>query len=119
MSTEQQTVVVDLVARTPKAFPVVLQALMDERGVSYRKLAALTHEHRQGGYSPGYLHQLAQGNLPTKDPVLIETAEVIARSLNENPDVFAEYVLAVARRNLDEREVGLARAWRNLRRDRN
>jgi hypothetical protein len=44
-------------------------------------------------------------------PVLIE---VVARVLGVPPETFGEYRLALARRELDEREVGLDQALENL-----
>jgi transcriptional regulator with XRE-family HTH domain len=44
----------------------------------------------------------------------INTIEVLAAALEVEPETFPEYRLALARRQLDEREVGLAQALSNL-----
>lgn len=81
-----------------------LPALMRERGVSYRALAARTRE-RAGdamGVTSGHLANLVSGRSRASAPVL----ELIATALDVRPEYFAEYRLAVLRRSLDERAVG-------------
>lgn len=91
-------------------FPQALRALLEKHELSFRALAAKTAEYRPDGLSSGYLHRLAQG----KDRPSIEAFEVIAAAIGVGPETFGEYRLAVARRQLDERDVGLGQALQNL-----
>jgi transcriptional regulator with XRE-family HTH domain len=81
-----------------------LPALMRERGLTYRALAARTREHAgdTSGVTSGHLANLVSGRNRASAPVL----ELIATALDVHPEYFAEYRLAVLRRSLDERAVG-------------
>lgn len=87
-----------------------LPALMRERGLSYRALAARTREHARDatGVTSGHLANLVSGRNRASAPVL----ELIATALDVRPEYFAEYRLAVLRRSLDERAVGFDAACR-------
>lgn len=87
-----------------------LPALMRERGLTYRALAARTREHAGDatGVTSGHLANLVSGRNRASAPVL----ELIAAALDVRPEYFAEYRLAVLRRSLDERAVGFDAACR-------
>ena len=87
-----------------------LPALMRERGLTYRALAARTREHARDetGVASGHLANLVSGRNRASAPVL----ELIATALDVRPSTSAEYRLAVLRRSLDERAVGFDAACR-------
>jgi transcriptional regulator with XRE-family HTH domain len=86
-----------------------VRRLRKERGLS---LEDAVFEIRGAGFrlSAGYLGMIERGE---KQPS-IEAIEAIARALGVAAGTFAEYRLALARRQLDEREVGLDQALANL-----
>jgi transcriptional regulator with XRE-family HTH domain len=87
-----------------------LPALMRERVISYRALAAQTRllDHRGNGLSHSHLVNLAAGReLPSR-----RALELLASAFQLPVDYFAEYRLAELRRQLDERAVGFAAAYR-------
>jgi transcriptional regulator with XRE-family HTH domain len=101
-------------ARTPpKAHAPLtetLPTLMRERPISYRALAAQTRllDHAGSGLSHSHLVNLAAGReLPSR-----RALELLASAFQLPPDYFAEYRLAELRRQLSEREVGFATAYR-------
>ena len=63
-------------------FPDALRELMDQRGMSYRRLATRTK------LSAGYLNHLACGTRPVPADAVIRT---IARALRVTPEYFFEY----------------------------
>ncbi len=65
-------------------FPVALKGLMEERHLSYRQLAYMTH------LSAGYLNHLTHGTRPVPADAIIRT---IATALRVEPDFFLEYRL--------------------------
>lgn len=90
-------------------FPETLGRLLDEHEISLRELSRRTMKHSDWG-RPSSISLLLNGELrPT-----LEAMENIARAVSESPNVFAEYRLGAARRQLDPEAVGLARALRNL-----
>ena len=75
-----------------EAFGPTLQQLMDESGVSYRKLAENTK------LSAGYLNHIVHGSRP------VPTNEVIAgiaRALGVEPEHFREYRIRVITKRLE------------------
>ena len=87
-----------------------LSALMRERGISYRALAAQTQlvDRNGNGLSHSHLVNLAAGReLPSR-----RALELLASAFQLPPAYFAEYRLAELRRQLDERQVGFATAYR-------
>lgn len=99
--------------QTPAAFTAALRRHMAERNVTFRQLAAETKTVDQlgRGLSHTYLGNIARGtDAPTANSI-----ELVAAALEVDPLEFAEYRLAMVRRLLDEREVGLERALANLR----
>ncbi len=63
-------------------FPAALRALIEERGISYRRLATRTK------LSAGYLNHLAQGTRSTPSEKVIRN---IARALRVKPEYFIEF----------------------------
>jgi transcriptional regulator with XRE-family HTH domain len=101
-------------ARTPpKAHAPLtetLPTLMREHVISYRALAAQTRlvDGTGNGLSHSHLVNLAAGReLPSR-----RALELLASVFQLPVDYFAEYRLAELRRQLDEREVGFATAYR-------
>jgi transcriptional regulator with XRE-family HTH domain len=89
-------------------FPTALKELLRERDMSQRELIRQTRKHGWG--SAGAISFLINEELvPT-----MRAMEAIARALKIRPEHFAEYRLAVARRNLDPSAIGLKAALRNL-----
>ena len=83
---------------------------MRERVISYRELAAQTRllDRSGNGLSHSHLVNLAAGReLPSR-----RALELLASAFQLPPDYFAEYRLAELRRQLDERQVGFATAYR-------
>jgi len=101
-------------ARTPPTADTpltdTLPALMRERGISYRALAAQTRllDRTGNGLSHSHLVNLTAGReLPSR-----RALELLANTFQLSPTYFAEYRLAEMRRQLDERQVGFATAYR-------
>jgi transcriptional regulator with XRE-family HTH domain len=72
-------------------FGAALEALMRERGVSYRRLA------RETSLSAGYLNHLVHGNRAVPSNAVIER---IAQALDVDPARFREYRLHVVTERL-------------------
>lgn len=89
---------------------VTLPALMRERQVTYRSLAARTREldAHGGGITSGHLANIVSAHSRATLPVL----ELLAAALDVPPEHFAEYRLALMRQSLDEHAVGFDAAWR-------
>jgi transcriptional regulator with XRE-family HTH domain len=102
--------------RTPEAHAPLaetLRALMRERTLTYRGLAAQTQSLDRAGNGLSYSHiaNLAAGReLPSR-----RALELLANAFDLPASYFAEYRLAEFRRQLDEREVGFATAYRTYR----
>jgi transcriptional regulator with XRE-family HTH domain len=87
-----------------------LPTLMHEHAISYRALAAQTRlvDLSGNGLSHSHLVNLAAGReLPSR-----RALELLASAFQLPPAYFAEYRLAELRRQLDERQVGFATAYR-------
>lgn len=91
-----------------------LRALREDRGLSLGKLSFAIWEATDGEhpYEPSFLGRVERGEKPVPDALLLLYGAVLAVSFSELP----EFYLAEARRQLDEREVGLDTAVENLRR---
>jgi len=86
-------------------FGETIQALMAERGTTYRGLAERT------GLSAGYLNHLVHGNRP------VPSKDVVARlaaALGVEPEYFREYRLRVIADRLEERPDLVDRLYRRL-----
>ena len=95
-------------AHTPLA--ETLRALMREHTITYRALAARTQliDRHGNGLSYSHIANLAAGReLPSR-----RALELLARAFDLPASYFPEYRLAELRRQLDEREVGFAAAYR-------
>jgi transcriptional regulator with XRE-family HTH domain len=87
-----------------------LPTLMRERGISYRALATQTRllDRAGNGLSHSHLVNLTAGReLPSR-----RALQLLASAFQIPPTYFAEYRLAELRRQLDERQVGFATAYR-------
>jgi transcriptional regulator with XRE-family HTH domain len=99
--------------RTPQAHASLtetLPALMREHAITYRALAARTQllDRHGPGLSYSHIANLAAGReLPSR-----RALELLARAFELPASYFAEYRLAELRRQLDERQVGFATAYR-------
>lgn len=82
--------------------------LAKDRGLSVAQVRYLAYEGK--GTSPETAKKVLEGSRP----VTTVLVEAIARVLEVPPEEFPEYRLAVARRELDEREVGLDQALMTL-----
>lgn len=78
--------------RSTLPFPDALRALMEDRDVSFRKLAYLTGPHREKPYTAGYIGHLATGRTHPAP----ETMEVLAAAMDVRPEYFVEYRRHVA-----------------------
>jgi transcriptional regulator with XRE-family HTH domain len=89
-----------------------LRRLMDERGLSYRRLAELTRDAdpEARGVTYAYLAGLVSGREYPSPRAL----ELIATSLDIDAAFFAEYRLDRLRRELNGREVGFEAAFRRF-----
>lgn len=94
---------------TSKPFPQAVAELLKEKGWSIRELSRRTKEQDDWG-ALSTIHLLLRGELRATP----EAMEKIASALGVPPEHFAEYRLAVRRRQLDPDAVGLSRALANL-----
>ena len=88
-----------------ESFGPTIQALMSERGVTYRQLA------ERSGLSAGYLNHLVHGNRP------VPSKEVVARlatALGVEPEHFREYRLRVIADRLEEMPDLVDRLYKRL-----
>jgi transcriptional regulator with XRE-family HTH domain len=83
---------------------------MREHAITYRALAARTQliDRHGNGLSYSHIANLASG----RDTPSRHALELLARAFELPVSYFAEYRLAELRRQLDEREVGFAAAYR-------
>jgi transcriptional regulator with XRE-family HTH domain len=89
----------------------LVDELRAEQGMSLDTLAYEARSHGAPSTFVGsWLSQLRRGTRPMAPDIL----RGIAGALDVEPEAFAEYRLAMARRQLDEREVGLDQAATNL-----
>jgi transcriptional regulator with XRE-family HTH domain len=96
--------------QTDEPITAALKPLMREQGLTFRALAELTQAHDAGGRGVtfAYLCALTSGReYPSR-----RSLELIAASLEIDPDYFPEYRLAELRDQLNGREVGFQAAWR-------
>jgi transcriptional regulator with XRE-family HTH domain len=91
-------------------FGASLRALMESRGLSYRKLSDETRRLDGRGMTHAHINMLANG----RDKPSTRAMELIAQVCEVEPDYFAEYRLAMAMRDLDPNQVGLEQALANL-----
>jgi transcriptional regulator with XRE-family HTH domain len=80
---------------------------MDERGVTYRQLAAQT------GLSAGYLNHLVHGNRPVPSNDVVAT---LAGALEVEPEHFREYRLRMITERLEAMPALIDRLYRQLNR---
>jgi len=88
------------------SFGPTIQALMSERGTTYRQLAERT------GLSAGYLNHLVHGNRPVPSNDVI--AE-LAKALRVEPEHFREYRLRVITERLEAMPSLVDRLYKRLR----
>ncbi len=95
---------------TDKPFPEAVAELLQEQEVSQRELARRTRQAHKKGLAVSTINYYISGDLrPSPDSM-----KRVATALHVQAEHFAEYRLAVARRNLDPEVVGLRAALRNL-----
>ena len=90
-----------------EGFGETVQRLMDERGVTYRQLAATT------GLSAGYLNHLVHGNRPVPSNEVVST---LATALEVEPEHFREYRLRMITERLEAMPALIDRLYRQLNR---
>jgi len=88
-----------------EGFGTTVQRLMDDRGVTYRQLAART------GLSAGYLNHLVHGNRPVPSNDVVET---LASALDVEPEHFREYRLRIITDRLEQMPELIDRLYRRL-----
>ncbi len=91
-------------------FGAALRALMQARGLTYRRLAEDTRALDGKGITHAHINMLANGH----DKPSMRAMELIAQACDVAPSYFAEYRLAAAMRELDPTEVGFEQALENL-----
>jgi transcriptional regulator with XRE-family HTH domain len=91
-------------------FGSALRALMDARGLTYRRLAEDTRALDGKGITHAHINMLANGH----DKPSMRAMELIASACDVPPSYFVEYRLATAMRELDPTEVGFEQALENL-----
>jgi transcriptional regulator with XRE-family HTH domain len=99
-----------MMERSDRPFGEALRALMGERELTYRGLAAATRSLDGKGMTHAHLNMLANAH----DKPSLRAMELIAQACDVPPEYFAEYRLAVAMRELDPAAVGLEQALANL-----
>ena len=87
------------------AFGTTVQRLMDEHGVTYRRLAAQT------GLSAGYLNHLVHGNRPVPSNDVVKT---LAGALEVEPEHFREYRLRTITERLEAMPQLIDRLYKQL-----
>ena len=88
-----------------RPFGETLTRLMDDRGVTYRALAA------QSGLSAGYLNHIVHGNRPVPANDVVER---LAQALAVEPEHFREYRIRFITERLDEMPDLVDRLYRRL-----
>ena len=86
-------------------FGETVQRLMDERGVTYRQLAAST------GLSAGYLNHLVHGNRPVPSNEVVAT---LAKALEVEPEHFRECRLRTITERLEAMPALIDRLYKQL-----
>jgi hypothetical protein len=101
-----------MVKRRPTDEPITasLKPLMRERRLTFRALADLTRASDPDGrgVTYAYLCGLTSG----REHASLRSLELIATSLELEPDYFPEYRLARLRAELNPRRTGFEAAWR-------
>jgi transcriptional regulator with XRE-family HTH domain len=92
-----------------KPFAVEVGRLREERGWSIERLVHEAWQPEIRGTSPAMIRKALKGERTLTIPLMTAVAE----ALDVDPGRFLEYRLALARRMLDEREVGLETAAEN------
>jgi transcriptional regulator with XRE-family HTH domain len=87
------------------AFGPTIQALMSERGTTYRSLAERT------GLSAGYLNHLVHGNRPVPSNDVIAS---LAKALRVEPEHFREYRIRVITDRLERMPQLVDRLYKRL-----
>jgi transcriptional regulator with XRE-family HTH domain len=87
------------------SFGPTIQALMGERGTTYRQLAERT------GLSAGYLNHLVHGNRPVPSNDVIAQ---LAKALRVEPEHFREYRLRVITERLEAMPSLVDRLYKRL-----
>jgi transcriptional regulator with XRE-family HTH domain len=88
-----------------EAFGATVERLMNERGITYRRLADLTD------LSAGYLNHLVHGNRPVPSNDVVER---LAGALGVEPEHFREYRLRVVTERLERMPDLIDRLYRRL-----
>jgi transcriptional regulator with XRE-family HTH domain len=88
-----------------EAFGPTLEQLMDETGVSYRRLA------EKSRLSAGYLNHIVHGNRPVPTNQVIAT---IAKALGVEPEHFREYRIRVITERLERMPDLVDRLYKRL-----
>lgn len=107
----------DGVPDTPAPIRTLLPKLRQQRGkISGENLAYAARDHippddRKTTISSSLVAKIETGKRQPTPPVM----RALAAALDVDPNVFVEYALAEARRQLDERQVGLEQAQKALR----
>src|SRR4249919_2710217 len=86
-------------------FGPTVESLMDEQGVTYRQLAALT------GLSAGYLNHLVHGNRPVPSNDVVKT---LAKALEVEPEHFCLFRIRVITEKLESMPQMIDRLYRQL-----
>jgi transcriptional regulator with XRE-family HTH domain len=89
-----------------ESFGTTIQALMNERGTTYRALAERT------GLSAGYLNHLVHGNRPVPSDEVIRT---LAKALRVEPEHFREYRIRVITNRLEAMPDLVDRLYKRIR----
>jgi transcriptional regulator with XRE-family HTH domain len=89
-----------------ESFGPTIQALMSERGVTYRQLA------ERSGLSAGYLNHLVHGNRPVPSDEVIAQ---LAKALRVEAEHFREYRLRVITERLEAMPSLVDRLYKRLR----
>lgn len=95
---------------TPEPFPEIVRRLAFEKRMTSSRVCTMATVASHGDVSN---HTIASAINGRRHPN-IEVMVAVAEALDVPPDTFPEYQLALARRELDEREVGLAAAMKAL-----
>ena len=88
-----------------EAFGTTVERLMDEQGVTYRRLASRT------GLSAGYLNHLVHGNRPVPSNDVVAT---LADALEVEAEHFREYRLRLITERLEAMPALIDRLYRQL-----
>jgi transcriptional regulator with XRE-family HTH domain len=88
-----------------ESFGATVERLMNERGITYRRLADLTD------LSAGYLNHLVHGNRPVPSNDVVER---LAGALGVEPEHFREYRLRVVTERLERMPELIDRLYRRL-----